>query len=223
MLKCLKCDEIVTDGSRICRKCGSILVEIDEVDASVRDDVDQGPLEALVIAEAVPEPTPAVPPETPSEGHGESWTCANCSAIVPGNFGMCWQCQTTRSAVASKHTVANARPLTTSEPTELPPIVAKAALICSKCGSEDVIPNVRILDKNQGSNTSLELVVEGNPAALIFKDPLSGQLLATICGRCGHAELRVNNPAELLAQYHLAQKRKSGSDSVIDQFAFSVG
>ena len=47
----------------------------------------------------------------------------------------------------------------------------------------------------------LEVEVYENPAALLFKGTHAGTLTASICGRCGYAELYVSNPAELLAAY----------------------
>jgi hypothetical protein len=40
-----------------------------------------------------------------------------------------------------------------------------------------------------------------NPGALLFKGAHRGALRAAICGRCGHAELYVSNPRELLEAY----------------------
>jgi hypothetical protein len=50
----------------------------------------------------------------------------------------------------------------------------------------------------------LQVVVYGNPEALIFKDRLYGRLSADICGDCGHVELRFENPEELYQHYRQA-------------------
>ena len=60
---------------------------------------------------------------------------------------------------------------------------------------------VNIRDQGQGSDGSLKVVITGNPAALMFKDRLYGTLRASICGECGHVDLRVANAAELYRHY----------------------
>jgi ribosomal protein S27AE len=77
----------------------------------------------------------------------------------------------------------------------------RGRLQCSKCGSTEMIPNADILDQGQGSDRSLQVVVYGNPDALILKDRLYGVLMADICGDCGHADLKVANPEELYEHY----------------------
>ena len=72
---------------------------------------------------------------------------------------------------------------------------------CEICGSKNIIPDVRILDQGQHSNGVLEVLICGNPNALIFKDKLTGQLKAHVCGECGHTELKVANPKALYRKY----------------------
>jgi hypothetical protein len=75
-------------------------------------------------------------------------------------------------------------------------------LACSKCGSLEVIPSVRIVDYGESDwKRDLHVEVCENPDALIFKGTHRGSLRAMICGRCGYAELYVSNPQELLAAY----------------------
>ena len=77
---------------------------------------------------------------------------------------------------------------------------------CAKCGSTKIIPQARVLDQRQHSSGDLQLVVYGNPEALIFKDRLYGTLTADICGACGHVELRVENFEELFDHYRQTAK-----------------
>jgi hypothetical protein len=72
---------------------------------------------------------------------------------------------------------------------------------CEVCGSEKIIPNVRVVDQGQYSDGQLKLVVFGEPDALIFKDKLYGKVAAHVCGECGHIELRVSNPQEMYRKY----------------------
>lgn len=72
---------------------------------------------------------------------------------------------------------------------------------CTNCGSPKIIPTVRVLDEGLGSTGFLEVVVEGNPGASVFKDPVRAMLVADICGECGHTELRATEPERLYQAY----------------------
>ena len=52
----------------------------------------------------------------------------------------------------------------------------------------------------------MQVVICGDPSAMIFKDRLYGELKADICGDCGHVELRVANPKELYEHYRKSIK-----------------
>jgi hypothetical protein len=43
--------------------------------------------------------------------------------------------------------------------------------------------------------------VDRNPDAWIFKDTIFGEIIADICGVCGHVDLRVKNFDELYQNY----------------------
>lgn len=72
---------------------------------------------------------------------------------------------------------------------------------CDICGSDKIIPNVRVFDQGQYSDGKLKLAVFGVPDAILFKDRLFGEVKAHVCGDCGHIELRVANPRELYDKY----------------------
>ena len=72
---------------------------------------------------------------------------------------------------------------------------------CEICGSNDIIPDVRIMDQGQYSDGKLHVAVFGNPEALVFKDRLRSELKAHVCGECGHTELKVTNPHALYRKY----------------------
>lgn len=78
---------------------------------------------------------------------------------------------------------------------------------CRACGSTKMIPNVYVLDQGKGSDGYLQVVVYGDPQALIFKDRVYGHLRAWICGNCGFTELRVKNPEELYQKYLEAKEK----------------
>jgi hypothetical protein len=108
---------------------------------------------------------------------------------------------------ASKHDpgeeFAPTEPADAAAADPVPPIQTGSA-----CQSTRVIPGVRVVDNagDQGKR-ALQVVVEGQPDALFFKDRLYGQLVADVCGACGHASLRVLNPEELFAQHLKSQSR----------------
>lgn len=72
--------------------------------------------------------------------------------------------------------------------------------VCPKCGSSEVIPDVKIID-HAHLNQPMELsaTVYLNPEAWVFKGPVSHRLQARVCGACGYAEFYVDNPQTLLA------------------------
>ncbi|MDC0274403.1 MAG: hypothetical protein P8M30_15105 [Planctomycetaceae bacterium] len=72
---------------------------------------------------------------------------------------------------------------------------------CEKCGSEKIIPDVRVVDQGHLSDGNLKAVVHGESVGFFFKERVYGQLIADICGECGHAELKVVNPQHLCRKY----------------------
>ena len=77
-----------------------------------------------------------------------------------------------------------------------------ATMKCPRCGSENIMPNLRIRDRyERGLGQDLEVVVEANPGALIFKQSHREALRATVCGECGNVGLSVENPKGLWETY----------------------
>jgi hypothetical protein len=130
------------------------------------------------------------------------WKCQKCQESHDDSFEACWNCGTSRDG--------------TEDPAFEPADVVDAAravgrigderLVCPKCGSPDVIPDVRILDRNESWKNELQVEVYSNPNALLFKGAHGGTLRASICGRCGYAELYVTNPQELLEAYQRSKE-----------------
>lgn len=73
------------------------------------------------------------------------------------------------------------------------------AMKCGRCGSEKVMPNLRIRDRYTAED--LEVEVESNPNAMIFKKAHKEALRATVCGECGNVGLSVENPEALWEAY----------------------
>lgn len=77
-----------------------------------------------------------------------------------------------------------------------------ASMKCGRCGSEKIMPDLRIRDRYEaGMGQDLEVEVQGNPDALIFKQAHREALRATVCGECGNVGLSVENPQALWKTY----------------------
>ncbi len=77
-----------------------------------------------------------------------------------------------------------------------------ATMKCPRCGSENIMSNLRIRDRyERGLGQDLEVEVQGNPDALIFKGAHREALRATVCGECGNVGLSVENPKGLWETY----------------------
>ncbi len=76
------------------------------------------------------------------------------------------------------------------------------AMKCGRCGSEKVMPDLRIRDRYEaGMGQNLEVEVQGNPDAFLFKQAHREALRATVCGECGNVGLSVENPQALWEIY----------------------
>ena len=77
-----------------------------------------------------------------------------------------------------------------------------ATMKCSRCGSENIMTNLRIRDRyDAGLGQDLEVEVQGNPDALVFKQAHREALRATVCGECGSVGLSIENPGALWKIY----------------------
>ena len=83
-----------------------------------------------------------------------------------------------------------------------------AAIKCGRCGSEKIMSNLRIRDRyDAGMGQDLEVEVQANPNALVFKGAHREALRATVCGECGNVGLSIENPKGLWKIY--TQREKS--------------
>ncbi len=67
---------------------------------------------------------------------------------------------------------------------------------CPKCGEQELIKSLRVIDSDEGIN-DLRILIEETPIALWFKDSVMHPLKASACGNCGYTELYVESPAAL--------------------------
>lgn len=157
-------------------------------------------------------------PSPPARTTAKAWACPQCGETVPGTFDMCWKCLTTREGgQADERDLRVLQQISSAnedvEEAEPQHEYMEAAwdehyddqslpiTQCPRCQSDKIMRGITVQDQGQGSKGALQVVVLGNPKALIFKDRLYGELRADICGDCGHVELRVLNPKELYQHY----------------------
>ncbi len=225
---CQKCSKQVSDDSKICRDCGAILQDApdDSVPgmggesqpssqlgspwAAKPQETGQGEGDEQSVGEDADEPTS-------SDTEASAWKCLQCGESVPGTFDVCWKCLTTKDGQKAEGSESvfypddpdASTPDEQPEPTELDaePLSVEddeekvpSQSVCPRCGSAKMMFGVTIRDQGEVDKT-LQVVICGDPSALIFKDRLYGELKANICGDCGHVELRVANPTELYRHY----------------------
>jgi len=80
------------------------------------------------------------------------------------------------------------------------PLTKPSGRQCPKCGSAFIIPNRKIHRDGEGIG-GVYVYADAAPDALIFKERMKVSLFADICGECGHAELKVENPRSFYNHY----------------------
>ena len=91
-------------------------------------------------------------------------------------------------------------------------------LTCIRCGSDEVIPRVRIVERGDGNTRyDLQLEVQRRPNAVLFKRPERSSLSALVCGACGFTELYAEAPRVLYGAY--VQADTSPAVSALDELA----
>jgi len=141
--------------------------------------------------------------EYEEEEAGPSWTCAPCGESNPMTFDLCWKCGSVKGEAKPEASEASGEPiiLETVETQQPEPKPKNQGPRCEKCGSNKIIPGVRLADQGQGSDGKAKVVVFGNPDAVIFKERRYSEVTADVCGECGHVELKASNPQSLYRHY----------------------
>lgn len=215
MQQCPKCLTSCSDEVKICRTCGAILPGAERRSAYERPANEELPV--------TDDASPAMEPDEEAAAscgscccqHGScgdvpsdrpGWKCPQCGQSVPGGFEVCWNCGTTADGVAD--------PTFKREPLDEEEGVAAATVVpeeivdeslpagptrCPRCGSSKIVANAKVLDHLGGR---LEVAVDADPEALVFKDRLLMHVVADICADCGHVELTVEHPAALYDHHH---------------------
>ena len=136
------------------------------------------------------------------------WTCSKCGEKLKADFEVCWSCGTSKAGgedttFQRAEDVGKVEEVAGRVEWEANPLPRGASLVtpCRACGSPEVIPDVRVMDQGKYSDGDLQVIVCGDPDALIFKDRAYGVLRARVCGACGFTDLWVANSRELYAKY----------------------
>ena len=83
---------------------------------------------------------------------------------------------------------------------------------CLKCGSDSVVPDVRLIDRGHGDDRKpTDLGVETKPEALLFKGEVRVPTRAQVCGDCGFVEVYAADPRKLWEAYVDRLSREFGS------------
>ena len=73
---------------------------------------------------------------------------------------------------------------------------------CPRCGSDAVIPDVRLTDRTEdGTHRTATLGLYRKPSARLFKRELRVELTARVCSDCGFVDFYAADPAALWAAH----------------------
>jgi hypothetical protein len=75
-------------------------------------------------------------------------------------------------------------------------------LLCLRCGSDEVIPRVRVVERaDDGMRHDVQVEIQRKPNARFFKRPERVDLTARVCCACGFTELYADAPRALYTAY----------------------
>jgi ribosomal protein S27AE len=95
---------------------------------------------------------------------------------------------------------------------ELPSTVMAERVTCSRCGSDEIIPRARVIDRGDGNGRyDLQVEVQRRPNAMLFKRAEHSNVFAQVCGGCGNVELTADMPRALYAAYLQADESPAAS------------
>jgi RNA polymerase subunit RPABC4/transcription elongation factor Spt4 len=67
---------------------------------------------------------------------------------------------------------------------------------CPTCGSTERFTGARLYG-NSAPLDSLQIAIDRNPGAMVFKETVDSPIVAEVCGGCGRIELFATDPAAL--------------------------
>jgi len=69
---------------------------------------------------------------------------------------------------------------------------------CVKCGSTAIVHGAMVVHRHETQEHSLNLRVDADPAAIVFKKSVRSIMHAEVCSGCGYTELYADDPAALM-------------------------
>ena len=89
-------------------------------------------------------------------------------------------------------------------------------LPCARCGSEEVIKNVQIVDRGEDNRSySLELQICLSPHGILRKDAMKTAPTAEVCSNCGHVNLTVDRDGIKDLEDASVVRRATGANDVL--------
>jgi hypothetical protein len=76
---------------------------------------------------------------------------------------------------------------------------------CARCGSDRVVPRAAVWDQGRYSSGTLQVYVEANPGAFLFRGTTYATLHARVCAACGYTELFADGAEGLYQAYRKSQ------------------
>lgn len=77
--------------------------------------------------------------------------------------------------------------------------------VCAKCGSSAIVHRAMVVHRNENQKDSLNLRVDANPAAMVFKKSVRSIMHAEVCSACGYIEFYADDPAALFSAFSESQ------------------
>ncbi|HWH61147.1 MAG TPA: hypothetical protein VN682_26220 [Terriglobales bacterium] len=77
---------------------------------------------------------------------------------------------------------------------------------CTKCGSGAIAQRAMVVDRTDSGELALQLRVDANPEALVFKKSSRCGVHAFVCSSCGYVEFYADDPKALYDAFLAAQQ-----------------
>ncbi len=76
---------------------------------------------------------------------------------------------------------------------------------CVKCGTTAIVHRAMVVHRNESQEQSLNLRVDADPAAIVFKKSVRSIMHAEVCSSCGYIEFYADDPAALMDAFVKSQ------------------
>ena len=83
----------------------------------------------------------------------------------------------------------------------MPETDPRITLVCTRCGSDAVIPDAFLYLPEMGSGVTLQVGVHRNPDAILLKRSETTAVQMRVCGDCGLIETESADPGALWSAY----------------------